>query len=84
MCKRRAVRGATNGSKPTLAAGQRSFFFTNSGLDVGSLATPIFYGMLIDNGMPQGVFYAIFGFTAVAVLTVLQLPGRKQMAIQRT
>jgi hypothetical protein len=45
-------------------------------LDVGSVATPIFYGMLIDQGMPQGVFFAIFGCTAAAILTVFQLSGR--------
>lgn len=72
------VRAAT----PPGAAG-RVYGFVYSGLDVGVLATPMFYGMLIDNGMPQGVFYAIFAFTLVAILTVLQVPGRK-LAIQRT
>lgn len=71
------VRSAT----PPGAAG-RVYGFAYSGLDVGVLATPIFYGMLIDNGMPQGVFYAIFGFTLAATLTVLQMPARRA-AIQR-
>lgn len=69
-------------STPPGAAG-RVYGFVYSALDLGGVLTPIFYGMLIDHGMPQGVFYAIFGFTAVAILTVLQVPGRK-LAIQRT
>jgi hypothetical protein len=43
----------------------------------------MFYGMLIDGGMPQGVFYAMFGFMLLAILTVLRLPGSR-LAIQRT
>jgi len=30
----------------------------------------------MDHGLPQGVFYAVFGLTALAIFTVLQLPGR--------
>jgi hypothetical protein len=30
----------------------------------------------MDHGYPQGVFYAIFALTALAIFTVLQLPGR--------
>jgi len=29
------------------------------GLDVGSLATPVFYGWLMDHSLPQGVFYTV-------------------------
>jgi MFS transporter, FSR family, fosmidomycin resistance protein len=66
------VRGAT----PPGAAG-RVYGFVYSGLDFGVVATPVFYGMMIDGGMPQGVFYAIFGFTLIGILTVLQVPGRR-------
>lgn len=69
-------------STPPGAAG-RVYGFVYSGLDLGAVLTPVFYGMLIDIGMPQGVFYAIFGFIAFATLTVLQVPGRK-LAVQRT
>ena len=62
------VRAAT----PAGATG-RVFGFVYTGLDVGSLAVPMFYGWLMDGGSPQAVFYAIFGFTAAALLTVLQL-----------
>jgi predicted MFS family arabinose efflux permease len=62
-------------SAPPGATG-RVYGFVYSGLDVGSLATPVFYGWLMDHDLPQGVFYAVFALTAVAIFTVLQLPGR--------
>ena len=72
------VRAAT----PPGATG-RVYGFVYAGLDVGSFATPVFYGWLIDHGSPNGVFYAVFGFALAAVFTVLQLPARRQ-ATQRT
>ena len=66
------VRAAT----PAGATG-RVYGFVYAGLDVGSLATPVFYGWLMDNALPQGVFYGVCGFTALAIFTVLQLPGRR-------
>jgi MFS family permease len=72
------VRAAT----PPGATG-RVYGFVYAGLDVGSFATPVFYGWLLDHGTPHGVFYAVFGFALLAVFTVLQLPSRKP-AIQRT
>ncbi|HXL76273.1 MAG TPA: MFS transporter, partial [Burkholderiales bacterium] len=69
------VRAAT----PPGATG-RVYGFVYSGLDVGSFATPVFYGWLMDHSLPHGVFYAIFGFTLLAMLTVLQLPGRTRTA----
>jgi FSR family fosmidomycin resistance protein-like MFS transporter len=62
-------------STPPGATG-RVFGFVYSGLDVGSFVTPVFYGWMLDHGLPQGVFYTVFAFTALAILTVLQLPGR--------
>jgi MFS family permease len=73
------VRAAT----PPGAAG-RVYGFVYSGLDVGSLAMPVFYGMLIDHGMPQGVFYVIFGCMLLSVATVLQLQRGRTPATQRT
>jgi FSR family fosmidomycin resistance protein-like MFS transporter len=63
-------------STPSGATG-RVYGFVYSGLDVGQLATPVFFGWLMDSGLPQGVFYGICGFTALAIITVLQLPGRR-------
>ncbi len=65
------IRAAT----PVGATG-RVYGFVYAGLDVGSLATPVFYGWLMDHSLPHGVFYAISAFTAAAVLTVLNLPAR--------
>jgi FSR family fosmidomycin resistance protein-like MFS transporter len=69
-------------STPAGATG-RVYGFVYSGLDVGSLSTPVFYGWLMDHHMPQGVFYTVAGLTVLAMFTVLQLPGRRP-AIQRT
>lgn len=69
-------------STPAGATG-RVYGFVYSGLDVGSLSTPVFYGWLMDHHLPQGVFYTVAGLTVLAMFTVLQLPGTKR-AIQRT
>jgi MFS transporter, FSR family, fosmidomycin resistance protein len=69
-------------STPAGATG-RVYGFVYSGLDVGSLSTPVFYGWLMDHHLPQGVFYTVAGLTLLAMFTVLQLPGRRP-AIQRT
>jgi FSR family fosmidomycin resistance protein-like MFS transporter len=68
-------------STPPGAAG-RVFGFVYSGLDVGSLATPVFYGWMLDHGLPQSVFYTVFAFTALAILTILQFPGRQPVALR--
>jgi len=62
-------------STPPGAAG-RVFGFVYSGLDVGSLTMPVFYGWMLDHGVPHAVFYTVAAFTTIAMLTVLQLPGR--------
>jgi MFS family permease len=69
------VRAAT----PPGATG-RVYGFVYSGLDVGSFATPVFYGWLMDHRLPHGVFYTIFGFTLLAMFAVLQLPRRTRTA----
>jgi MFS transporter, FSR family, fosmidomycin resistance protein len=68
-------------STPPGAAG-RVFGFVYSGLDVGSFATPVFYGWMLDHHLPHGVFYTVFAFTALATLTVLQLPGRSSVLVR--
>src|SRR5262245_4728580 len=74
------VRAAT----PPGAAG-RVFGFVYSGLDVGSLATPVFYGWLLDHHLPHAVFYTVFGFTAAAILTIVRLvPVRDIAAVKKT
>jgi FSR family fosmidomycin resistance protein-like MFS transporter len=71
-------------STPAGATG-RVYGFVYSGLDLGSLSTPVFYGWLMDHHLPHGVFFAVAAFSIVSMLTVLQLPGRKPAAAtQRT
>jgi MFS transporter, FSR family, fosmidomycin resistance protein len=66
-------------STPPGATG-RVYGFVYAGLDVGSLATPVLYGWLLDHNLPQGVFYVVFGFSLLAIFTVMQLPGRTRPA----
>jgi FSR family fosmidomycin resistance protein-like MFS transporter len=48
--------------------------FVYSGLDVGSMATPIFFGWLLDHGQPAAVFYSVVVASVLTILTVLNLP----------
>lgn len=50
--------------------------FVYSGLDVGSMATPVLYGWLLDRALAAELFYAVFGVLLLTVVTVLYLPGR--------
>lgn len=65
------VRGAT----PAGATG-KVYGFVYSGLDVGSMATPVVFGWLLDRGEPAVVFYAVVGVLVLSILTVLRLPAR--------
>ena len=68
-------------STPPGAAG-RVFGFVYSGLDVGALATPVFYGWLLDRGAPYAVFYTVFAFTFAAMATVLLLRVMNTLPVQ--
>jgi MFS family permease len=63
-------------STPPGATG-KVYGFVYSGLDVGSMVTPVVFGWLIDRGQPSAVFYSVVAVLAVSILTVLQLPGRR-------
>ena len=65
------VRGAT----PAGATG-KVYGFVYSGLDVGSMVTPVIFGWLLDRGEPAVVFYAVVGVLVLSILTVLRLPER--------
>jgi MFS family permease len=69
------VRAAT----PPGASG-KVFGFVYSGLDVGSMIMPALYGWMLDNRLPQGVFYAVAIMSFAAVLTVIFMPGRARQA----
>ncbi len=65
------VRGAT----PPGASG-KVYGFVYSGLDVGSMATPVLYGWMLDRALAAGVFYMVFAMLLLTVATVLYLPSR--------
>jgi FSR family fosmidomycin resistance protein-like MFS transporter len=62
------VRGAT----PPGAAG-RVYGFVYSGLDLGGMLGPIWFGFLLDHGAARGVLFAVAACLGVAIGTVLQV-----------
>ena len=79
--------GMTNPSRDLLvrAATPRGstgkvYGFVYSGLDLGAMVTPVFYGWLLDRNLAQGVFLTVFVALMFTIATVLQLPGRSKQA----
>lgn len=54
--------------------------FVYSGLDVGSMVTPLYFGWLLDGGRPAVVFYTVVVTAILTIATVLNLPGNKEAA----
>jgi MFS family permease len=54
--------------------------FVYSGLDVGSMVTPVYFGWLLDGGRPAVVFYTVVVTAILTIVTVLNLPGSPQPA----
>lgn len=54
--------------------------FVYSGLDVGSMVTPVYFGWLLDGGRPSAVFYTVVVSSILMIATVLNLPGRQEAA----
>jgi MFS family permease len=52
--------------------------FVYSGLDVGSILTPVCFGWLLDGGRPSMVFYTVVASAILTIGTVLSLPGTRQ------
>ena len=52
--------------------------FVYSGLDVGSMVTPLYFGWLLDGGRPSMVFYTVVVAAFLTIATVLNLPGISQ------
>jgi FSR family fosmidomycin resistance protein-like MFS transporter len=50
--------------------------FVYSGLDVGSMVTPVFFGWLLDRGQPDAVFYTVVLALGLTIAMVLNLPTR--------
>jgi len=53
--------------------------FVYSGLDVGSMVTPVYFGWLLDGGRPSIVFYTVVVTAILTIATVLNLPGARQV-----
>lgn len=69
------VRAAT----PPGATG-KVYGFVYSGLDVGSMLTPVVLGWLLDSGRPALVFYSVVVAAALTIATVLYLPRQEARA----
>jgi predicted MFS family arabinose efflux permease len=54
--------------------------FVYSGLDVGSMVTPMYFGWLLDGGRPAIVFYTVVVTAILTIATVLNLPGNREAA----
>jgi MFS family permease len=54
--------------------------FVYSGLDVGSMVTPVYFGWLLDGGRPAAVFYTVVVTAVLTIATVLNLPGQRAPA----
>ncbi len=48
--------------------------FVYSGLDIGSMLTPVFFGWLLDRGSASVVFFSVVFSSLLTIGTVLQLP----------
>jgi FSR family fosmidomycin resistance protein-like MFS transporter len=51
--------------------------FVYSGLDVGSMVTPVYFGWLLDSGQPAMVFYTVVITAILTIATVLNLPTQR-------
>ena len=79
--------GVTNPSRdlivrsttPAGATG-KVYGFVYSGLDVGSMLTPVYFGWLLDGGRPSIVFYTVVVSVILTIATVLNLPGNREPA----
>ncbi len=49
--------------------------FVYSGLDVGSMLTPVYFGWLLDGGRPSMVFYTVVVSAVLTIATLLNLPA---------
>ena len=79
--------GITNPSRDLLVRAStprgstgKVYGFVYSGLDLGAMLTPVFYGWLLDRHLAQGVFLTVFVALMLTIVTVLQLPGQARQA----
>ncbi len=69
------VRNAT----PKGAAG-RVYGFVYSGLDLGAMVGPVWFGLLLDHGLARQMFFVVGVLFAVAVATVLNVRRNNTLA----
>lgn len=69
------VRGAT----PPGSSG-KVYGFVYSGLDLGSMLTPVAFGWLLDRHLAAGVFYGVCAMLLLTIVTVFQLGARRPAA----
>jgi MFS transporter, FSR family, fosmidomycin resistance protein len=62
------VRNAT----PKGAAG-RVYGFVYSGLDLGAMLGPVWFGLMLDHGLAREVFFVIGALFVIAIATVVQV-----------
>jgi predicted MFS family arabinose efflux permease len=77
--------GVTNPSRDLIVrattppgATGKVYGFVYSGLDVGSMVTPVYFGWLLDAGRPSVVFYTVVVTAILTIATVLNLPGNRK------
>ena len=68
-------------STPKGASG-RVYGFVYSGLDLGAMIGPIWFGLLLDHGLARQMFFVVSGLLVVAVATVLQVRRKRSLAAQ--
>jgi MFS transporter, FSR family, fosmidomycin resistance protein len=68
-------------STPKGASG-RVYGFVYSGLDLGAMIGPVWFGLLLDHGLARQMFFVVSGLLVVAVTTVLQVRRNRSLAAQ--
>ncbi len=67
--------GLIRAATPKGATG-KAFGFVYSGLDMGSTIIPVLVGTMVDQGLPQAVFFTVAGLYALTILTVVHINRR--------
>jgi len=67
---------------PAGASG-RVYGFVYSGLDLGSMLGPLWFGFMLDHGAAQAIYFAVAGCFLVAIGTVVQVRRTTPLAVAR-
>ena len=52
------------------------FGFVSTGFNIGGIVAPLLFGLAMDHGNPQGVFFLVAAFSLLTILTVTGARGR--------